>query len=406
MYDSGLSAYSSVILTFVFASYFTQGIAQDKILGTHLWGNAIAISGIIIAIVGPIAGAIADSYGKRKPWLFLFTVITVLSAALLWFAKPNPDYITWALFWVILGNIGLETSFVIYNSMMRDLVSERFLGKLSGLAWGAGYAGGLICLFMALFLVEAKYSGFPISSTNAEHVRASGPLVAIWFGLLSIPLFLFVPDKNKGLEFLSSCYQGLSNLFKTLKNASKEKNIWLYLLARMLYMDALNTLFAFGGIYAAGTFGLQPAEIIQFGILTNIFAGLGAALFSWVDDYIGSKITVFLGLLVIILCVTALLFVETKFWFWTFALSLSVFVGPVQAASRSLMARLSPRERMAEFFGLYALTGKATSFLCPWLVGLFTYWFQSQRVGMSTLLLFFIPGAILLMFVKSKKIFY
>lgn len=403
-YDWATSAFSTVILTFVFASYFTEGIAKDTVTGTHQWGNAIALSGIFIAILSPITGAISDSSGRRKPWLFSFTAISIISTALLWFAKPSPDYIDWALTFVVLGTIGLEVAVAFYNAMMRGLVSDRFLGRLSGLAWGAGYAGGLCCLIISLLIVQGKIPWLSLDKETAEQIRISGPLVALWYGVFALPLFLWVPDqKSSGQSLLTSICLGMGNFFRTLKNLRQEKNVWLYLLAHMIYTDALNTLFTFGGIYAAGTFGFGTAEIIQFGISTNIAAGLGAVIFSFVDDYIGSKETIIISLLAIIIFVVALLLVEQQLWFWVFALSLCLFVGPVQAASRALMARLCPPDRVVELFGLYAFSGKITSFLGPWLVGLFTLLFNSQRVGMSTLLIFFALGAFLLYFVRKPE---
>jgi len=405
LYDWAHSAFPTVITTFVFASYFTQAIAKDSISGTSQWGNAIALAGIIIALLSPTLGAIADYGGRRKPWLLGCIIVGVISSGLLWFSKPGVNYIHWTLTCVVLGTIGLEVGSAFYNAMMRGLVSEEYLGRLSGWAWALGYVGGLLCLMIALMLVQNEVKGLNLDSSTAEPVRFCAILVAVWLALFSIPLFIWVPDQPAtGISAKKAISEGLIALINSLQNLRNDKQIWLYLLAHMLYVDALNTLFTFGGIYAAGTFGLNTAEIILFGILMNVSAGLGAFAFAWVDDYFGSKPTILISLFFMILLLTGLLFVRDRIWFWTLSCSLCLFVGPVQAASRSLMARISPPSHMTELFGFYALSGKATAFIGPWLVGLFTVGFQSQRAGMSTLLIFLVAGSLVLWFVKPQSI--
>lgn len=404
LYDWGNSAFPTVITTFIFATYFTQVIAQDPISGTHQWGDATAIAGLVVALLSPILGAIVDQKGKRKPWIACFTLLAIISSALLWFAKPSHDYVYWVLTWVVLGTIGFEIATVFYNAMLHDLVPTGEIGRLSGWAWGIGYAGGLACLVIALLFVQAKVPGIALETKTAEQIRISGPLVAIWFALFSLPLFLFTPDKfATRCDLKMSIRKGLTFLMHSLRNLRHDKDVWKFLLAQMIYIDGLNTLFAFGGIYAAGTFGLNTEEIIKFGIAMNVTAGIGAIGLAWLDDYLGSKTTILISLMGLVGFGTALLFVHSVFWFWVLALSIGLFVGPVQAASRSLMAHLAPPERMSEIFGLYALSGKATAYVGPWLVGLITLSFHSQRVGMAVVMVLLLLGAIMLMFVRSPK---
>jgi UMF1 family MFS transporter len=404
LYDWANSAFPTVITTFIFATYFTQGIAKDPILGTSQWGNATALAGLIIAILSPILGAIADHKGKRKPWLAFFTLVTVISAALLWFAKPFPDYINWALTWVVLGTVGFEISAVFYNTMIRDLVTSQYWGRLSGWSWGIGYAGGLVCLILALLFIQTNISWLPLNTKMAEQIRICGPLVACWFALFSLPLFILTPDRpSTGMSIKNAIHKGFVIFSHTLQNLRDYKQVAKFLLAHMIYIDGLNTLFAFGGIYAAGTFGFNTAEIIKFGIGMNITAGIGAVGFAWLDDYLGSKNTILIALSAMIVSGIGILLVHSLIAFWILALFLGLFVGPVQAASRSLMIRIAPPERMAEMFGFYAFAGKATAFAGPWLVGLITLMFASQRIGMITVIVFLAAGTLLLLDVQTAK---
>lgn len=403
LYDWAQSAFNTVIFTFIFATYFTQKIAINHIIGTRDWGYAITIAGIIVVILSPICGAIADHSGRRKTWLALFTFFIIVGSALLWFAKPSPDYLYITLFSLILGTIGIEISQVFYNALLPHIASKEYLGRISGWAWGLGYAGGLVSLCIALFaIVQPNYHW--MDNSTAEQVRLCGPFVAIWTFVFSLPLFLKVPDyPATGLSIRLAIPYGLKTLSNTLKTLPKRKNIFLFLIARMIYMDGLNTVFAFGGIYAAGTFNMSLMQVMYFGIVTNISAGLGAALFAWLDDYLGAKKTILLSLLGLIILGTGIVLVKYVSLFWIFSILLSLFFGPVQATSRSMMVRLAPPEQITEMFGLYTLSGRVTAFVGPWLVGTITLLFNSQRVGMGSVLSFFLIGGFLLTFVKESS---
>ncbi len=402
LYDWASSPFSVLLNTFIFATYFTEKVAVNKIEGAAQWGYAAALAGLIVALCSPILGAIADYEGRRKPWLFGLTILTVISALALWFVKPQPSDISWALCWIVLGTIGLETSTVFYNSMLNDLAPAGFLGRISGWGWGLGYLGGLCALFLSLkiFITGNGAAWLGLNLDTAEQIRICGPLVAIWLLLFSLPIFLFTTDRpSTGRGFALATQIGLRSLWKTLKTliiSRQHHNILFFLLARMLYIDGLITVFAFGGIYAAGVFNMSTAEIIQFGIAMNLAAGLGAGIFAWLDDARGPKLTILLALSLMILCGIGILIVKSKLWFWTLGMGLSLGVGPVQAASRSLFIRVAPRELITEFFGLYAFSGKATSFLGPWILGITTTVFNSQRIGMSTVFVFMIIGGVLL----------
>lgn len=400
LYDWATSAFSIIVTTFIFAAYFSQKIAPNPIIGTRDWGYTVSISALFM-LLSPIFGAIADHSGRRKTWLGLFTSLTILGAALLWFAKPSSDHIYTTLTFVIIGTVGLEIGQVFYNALLPHIVTEKYLGRVSGWGWGLGYAGGLVALTICLYgFVEAEPHW--LNTSLAENIRICGPFTALWIFIFCLPLFFKVPDyPSSGLTIPQAITQGLGTFFSTLKTLPKQKNLFLFLIARMIYLDGLNTVFAFGGIYAAGTFGMTMTQVIKFGIATNIAAGLGAAGFAWIDDYIGSKKTIMIALIMLLSLGISIVLVKSQLTFWILAVILSLFFGPVQAASRALMARLAPPDQITEMFGLYALSGKVTAFVGPWLMGTVTLLFNSQRVGMASVLSFFVVGAILLAKVRA-----
>ncbi|NNE84686.1 MAG: MFS transporter, partial [Alphaproteobacteria bacterium] len=236
----------------------------------------------------------------------------------------------------------------------------------------------------------------------AENVRIAGPLVALWLVLFCLPLFLWTPDPaGRGLPAMAAVREGLIVLARTLRALPQHGQLARFLLARMIFTDGINTLFAFGGIYAAGTFGMSVPEVITFGLVLNATAGAGAFAFGWIDDKIGAKPTILIGLFFIVAIGVPLLLVQTTLWFWILGSALGIFFGPVQSASRSMMARMTPPGMESEMFGLFALSGKATAFIGPWLVGLVALSYGSQRLALATVIPFLVIGGLLLLTVRE-----
>lgn len=398
LYDWANSAFFAVIQTFVFATYFMQSVAENDTLGSTQWGNTIGAAGLFIAICAPFIGAVADQMGKRKPWIGWFTLLAIGATAGLWFVEPSQQFVFLALALVFFGTIGSEFAIIFYNAMLPDLASEERMGRWSGWSWGLGYAGGLACLIIALFVfVDVDQPPFGLEKATAEHVRATFILVAVWYTIFSIPMFMVTDDRpNTGISLSEAIKSGWSQLKTTVREVRKYRNIVRFLVARMVFIDALATVFAFGGIYAAGTFDLGEREVLLFGIGLNLTAGLGAAAFAWLDDKLGSRTTMLLSLTGLIICTSAVLLVYELLFFWVFGLLLGIFVGPVQAASRTYMAHVSPPDMQNQMFGLMALSGKVTAFMGPLLVGWLTFIADSQRVGMSIIVVLFVIGFVLL----------
>lgn len=397
LFDWANSPYPTIVTTFVFSAYFTKAVAASETAGTAQWGWAMGLAGLVIAVLAPLLGAVADHTGRHKPWIAAFGAACVATTAGLWVIEPTTADVPTALLLVGLSTVAFELTVVFYNAMLPDVAPSAMTGRVSGWGWGLGYAGGLAVLIVALLgLVQAEVPPFGLDPATQEPVRATVLLVAVWFVVFSLPLFLWTPDAPRREPLGTALRHGVGDLKRLWPTLRGHPTIFRFLIARMIYTDGLNTLFAFGGIYAAGTFGMAFSEIILLGIGMNVTAGLGAFAFGWMDDKAGPRPTILLSLACLMALGAGTLAVQDKLWFWALALPIGLFVGPVQSASRSLMARLAPAESRNEMFGLYALSGKITAFAGPLLLAWATTLADSQRAGMATILVMLIVGAWLL----------
>jgi UMF1 family MFS transporter len=397
LYDWAASSYATVVETFVFAAYFARSVAVNETVGTAQWGNTVGLAGLVVAVLGPMLGAITDRGGRRKPWIAACTALSVVATGLLWLVRPDPSWATFGLMMVACATIGAELAFVPYNAMLPDLAPPARLGRWSGWAWGLGYAGGVACLVCALWLVQGGAVTLGLSADDAGPVRATFLLTAVWFAVFALPLFLWTPDlAAPGVPMIAAVRDGLRELGASLRRLRDRPVILRFLVARMIYIDGLATVFALGGVYAAGTFDMSETQVLLFGIALNATSGIGAAAFAFLDDRLGPRAVIVASLVGLVVCLVAALLARTPTGFWAAGMALGLFVGPVQASSRSLLARLAPPALRAEVFGLYALSGKATAFLGPVLVGWLTLAAGSQRIGFAAVLAFFVVGLALM----------
>lgn len=401
-YDWASSSFAAVVSTFVFPAYFARQLAENETVGTSQWGYTVGLAGLAVALLAPVLGAIADQGGRRKPWLGLFTGLCVAATAALWWAEPGTAAVLPVLVVAGVATVGAEFASVFYNAMLPSLTAYERMGRWSGWAWGLGYAGGLACLLLALFGFVGEQAWFALPRGEAEHVRATFVLVALWYLVFALPLFLVTPDEVRQRRALGAAVRrGLAQFGDTARRVRAYGPILRFLLARMLFIDGLATIFAFGGIYAAGTFGMDERQVLLFGIALNVSAGIGAAGFAWIDDHLGSKRTIVLSLIGLIVTGTGLLVIRSTTGFWILGTLLGVFVGPVQAAGRSYLGRAAPEHLRGELFGLFAFSGKATAFAGPLLVGWVTGVFDSQRAGMSVIIVFLVLGLLLMLTVPA-----
>ena len=412
LYDWANSAFTTLVVTFVYATYFSQTFAEDADRGTALWSRGITISSLIIALVSPVLGAMADRSGLRRRFLAAATLVSVGATAWLTFIVPGSgNAVLSALTLFVVANVGFEVGMVFYNSFLPRLSTPRTIGRISGYAWGLGYAGGLACLVVALLGLIGLGEGapwLPLGTEDGFNVRASNLLVAAWFLLFSLPALILLRDEGppRTGESAGSAAAAVRGAFRdlgrTLNRIRDFQDIVRFLIARLIYNDGLITVFAFGGVYAAGTFGMDTAEVIVFGIALNVAAGLGAFLFGLMDDRVGGRATVLWSLVGLFVCSLVAVAAPNKAWFWGAALVLGMFMGPNQSASRSLMARFAPQRYESEFFGFFAFSGKATAFLGPMLLGLITAGY-GQRAGIAVVLVFFLVGGLLLLRVDEAR---
>ncbi len=404
-YDWANSAFPTVISTFVIAAYFTRGIAPDPVAGQVMWGWMQALVGLAIAVLSPLLGAIADAGGRRRALLAMSTALMAFFTAGLWFAAPDPGFALWALLCVALATLCFEVGTVFYNAMLPDVASRARLGRVSGMGWGLGYAGGLACLVLCLVvLVQPDPPLLPLDRGAAEHVRATALLVALWLLAFAWPVLVWVPDPpGERLGWGRAARAGLAELVALLRRLPSRPPVLRFIIARLFYTDGLNVLFVFGAVFAAGVFDMGVEEILLFGIALNVTAGLGAVAGGWVEERIGAKPIILLALLALMVVGGAMLMVESKLAFWVLGVSLGLFFGPAQAGSRSLMAQLAPPAEMAAHFGLFALSGRATSFLGPAVLALVTEATGSQRWGMAVVVVLLGTGALVLLSVPAPS---
>ena len=401
LYDWANSAFNTLVVTFVYSIYFVQTFSDDPGRGTALWSRGITVSAVIIAVLAPFAGALADQ-GNRRKYLVGCTLTCCLLTAGLAFVHPDQAHAAFiAMVVFVAANVAFEVGLVFYNSFLPNITSEERIGRVSGYGWGLGYAGGLVCLALALPFVTGDPPPLEMTSVDGFNVRATNLLVAAWFLAFSVPLFLFVrdPDVRRSRPDIGAAFADLRQTFTHLR---RHRQIMRFLVARLAYNDGLLTIFAFGGIYAAGTFGFTLSEVIVFGIALNVVAGVGAWLFGFVDDRLGGKTTIMISLIFLGLSTLLATFAPDRFWFWVAGIGVGFFLGPNQSASRSLMGRFVPKQHESEFFGFFALSGKVTAFAGPSLLGALSDAY-SQRVGVFSVLLFFVVGAVLLLRVDEQE---
>lgn len=402
LYDWAYGAFTTVVTTFVFATYFTQKVAADPASGAAQWAGMQAAAGLAVALLSAPLGALADRAGRQRAMVAGATAIMAFGTLGLWFVRPRPDDAALALALAGVATVAFEVATVFYNAMLPGLAPRARLGRLSMLAWGAGYAGGLCCLGLCLLvLVFPDPAPFGLDRAQSEQVRATALLAGAWLALFGWPVAVFVPEAGVRRPWRQALREGAGELRIVLRAAFADPPLRRFLLARLLYMDGLTTLFAFGGIYAAGQFGLSATEVLVFGIGLNVAAGLGALAFAWIEDRIGAKPTVLISLAGLSLLGLALLLTHDRTLFWALGHAIGLFVGPAQAASRSLMARMAPAEARAAYFGLFALSGRITAFLGPLALSLATAAFASQRAGMAVIVVLLAGGGALLLGVRS-----
>ena len=398
LYDFANSSFATLVVTFIYGIYFSKSLGGDA-----AWSRGVTVTAIVVAGLSPFLGAVADRGGLRKTLLLVTTVIAVLGTAALTFVGPG--YATLALIIFVTANIAFEMGTVFYNAFLPDIAPRHVIGRVSGIGWGVGYVGGILALLAALFLfIQPDTPAFGVPKDDDVNVRATCMLVAVWFAVFSIPMFLWVKDDTStaGTQGRSSWAAGWTQLIVTFKEIRKYKQIVRFLIARLIYNDGLVTIFAFGGIYAEKAFGFTFDKLIYFGLVLNITAGLGAFAFGFLDDKLGGRKTILISLAALVFTTATALSTDSEPVFWVCAALLGIFIGPNQSASRSLMGRFVPDDKESEFYGFFAFSGKATAFLGPFFYGLIRELGGSLSWALSVTIAFYILGGAILYFVDEQ----
>jgi len=434
LFDWAAQPFFTVVITFIFGPYFVSKMIEDPVAGQAAWSQAIAIAGFIIAILSPVLGSIADATGSRKPWIVFFACIKITALCSLWFAAPGSP-LFWPMVAIVFSLVAAEFSIVFNDSMMPRLITKDQIGRVSNLAWGLGYAGGLVVLFsVLLFFAANTQTGktligidplLNLRSALGEDARITAPIAAIWYAIFILPMLLFTPDVSSKLSFGKAIKSGLIELVDTIGALKKRNHLLRFFVARMIYQDGVNGLLALGGAFAAGMFSWQTMEMGIYGILLLIAAIIGCIIASRLDEKYGAIFVVNLSLLCLVLATVGIistgpnyslfgliqvsaidnngLFATTAEKIYIlFGLIIGLTFGPVQASSRAFLAQEVSVGESGRFFGLYALTGRATSFLAPLSVAFLTQYFDSARIGMAALIVFLVAGWIIFSGVKAS----
>ena len=400
LYDFANSAFTTIIITFIFSTYFAKQIAPNPVLGQSYWGWAIGTTGILVAIIGPILGSYADKKNFTEFFIKLFTIICISLTTLLWFSKPSEKYLLFTLIIVALANFFYELSLIFYNSILKRISKTSDLGKSSGFSFALGYIGGILILIICIkIFIDNDVLPFGLSKENSQNIRATSIVVAVWYLIFSIPFLFSLKKKiNNKIELSSDNIKKIKDLIwnNGLNNLGK------FLIARMLYADGLNAIIVMGGIFAVGVFNLEIKDLLILSILMNVTAFIGAIVGGYANDKFSSKSVIIFSLLGLIISSSIILFVKSQLFFLIFAAINGFFIGPIQSASRVFITKSIDENNQASGFGLFALSGKLTSFIGPLLVSTITYISSSQRIGFSSAIILLLIGLLILLKVKKN----
>lgn len=407
LWDWGSASFNAVVTTFVFTVYLTSGSFGEEADVSVKLGTTLAIAGVTIALLAPVLGRLTDVNGRRKQWMAINTAVVVACTALLVLVAPEEQYLILGLVLLAVGNVAFEFASVSYNSMLTQLATPATMGRVSGFGWGMGYLGGIVLLTILLVgFIFPDPGWFGVTSEGAWNIRLAMVLSAVWFAVFALPVFFAIPEVPADeASPVRGLFSGYRELFRSLRGLWHEsKQTLFFLLASAVFRDGLAGVFTFAGVIAARSFGFDATTVIIFAIAANIISGIATILGGMFEDRFSAK-GVMTASLVAMVTGLVLVFVLAPLgpWvFWTFGLMSAVFVGPVQSASRSYLAKLIPPGREGEIFGLYATTGRAVSFLAPAAFTAAVALGGTSLFGILGIALVLLIGMILLLMVRES----
>lgn len=410
LWDWGSASFNAVVTTFVFSVYLTSDAFGPEAETSSKLGTALLIAGILVAVTAPVIGKLTDAAGRRKSWLGITTAVVVAATALLVLVAPDPSYLMLGLVLLAIGNVAFELASVSYNAMLSQVSTSANVGRVSGFGWGMGYLGGIVLLAVLLVgFIFPEVGWFGVTSEGGWNIRLAMVVAALWFAVFALPVFFAVPEvpaEPGGRGILRAAGSAYVEVFRSIAGLWRDARATLYfLVASAVFRDGLAGVFTFGGVIAAQSFGFDASTVIVFAIAANVVAGVATILVGQFEDRLGAKNVMVVSILLMVVCgLLVYLLNPLGAWvFWVFGLLLCIFVGPVQSASRSFLARVIPPGREGEIFGLYATTGRAVSFLAPAAFTAAVTLGGATIFGILGIVLVLLAGLVLLCFVRTAR---
>jgi len=410
LFDFANTSYSIIVVTFIYAVYFKDIVANSEPIGDLYWSIGISISMLISGILAPILGAIADYSAGKKRFLLFFTLLSITATSLLYFVQEG--MILWGLVLFIIANIGFESGLVFYDSFLPELTTPKSYGRVSGYGFAMGYLGSLVTLAIVFPFIQV------------DLIRETFPVSALFFLIFAIPLFVFLKDSRRNVKVKTSFINiGFRRVKRTIIHLKDYKNLAIFLLAFFFYIEGVNTTIFFSGNFARTTLGFTFEELALFFLIVQTTAIIGSILFGILSDSIGQKKSIVISLYIWIFTMLLSFFISDSsnffvkyfselmnkdakefqsFSFYIVGLLAGSVMGATQSVSRSLMSKLTPKEKKTEFFGFYSLFGKSSAILGPLVFGLVSFASGSQGWAILSITIFFIIGLFILKFVNDE----
>ena len=411
-WDWGSAAFNAVIVTFVFSVYLTDAVGEDlpgRISATSWLGWSLGAGGLIIALLAPVTGQRSDATGHRRRSLVLLTLAVVTVTALMFLVKDDYHFLWLGLVLIALGSVLFELAQVPYFAMIRQVSTPDTIGRVSGLGWAFGYLGGIVLLLLCYFgfvVGEGDTRGLlGVSTDGGFNIRVITLLAAAWFLVFALPAFFMVPELPAAASPTppAGFFESYRILFADVRALwASDRSTVVYLMASALYRDGLAGIFTFGAVLAVSVYGIAEDDVLIFGVAANVTAAAGALLAGRLDDSLGPRFVIVFSLVAMLITAVVLLLVDGPAAFWAFGLVLTLFVGPAQSASRTFLARLTPVGKEGQHFGLYAMTGRAVSFLAPTLFGFFAFITGNDKAGIIGIMLVLAAGLVVLLRVPAQ----
>jgi UMF1 family MFS transporter len=404
LWDWGSAAFNAVIVTFVFSVYLTDAVGEDltgPVSASSWLGWSVGAASLVIAVLAPVMGQRSDASGHRKRSLALLTTSVVAVTALMFLVEDSPDFLWLGLVLIAVGTVLFELAQVPYFAMLRQVSTPETVGRVSGVGWAFGYLGGIVLLIIVYVgLISGDGGLLGVSTDNGLNIRWVAVVAAVWFLAFSIPVLLLVPELPADASPVPDVgfRESYRVLFAEIRTMWRDDRHTLqFLIASALFRDGLAGVFTFGAVIAVSVYGFTDDTVIPFGIAANVAAAAGALVAGRLDDRLGPRRVIVFSLVAMLVAGVVLLFVQGMAGFWAFGLVLCLFVGPAQSASRTYLVRLTPPGKEGQHFGLYAMTGRAASFLAPTLFGLFAFVFGDDRWGIVGIMLVLLVGLVALL---------